>query len=105
MKLHTKILLAAAAAAFAGTVNAQRSESIYVVADDTPVFVKTEGMPSYLARRVEAEAAKGLQPLRQYVQNTKFIHQLDLVSILLTEKEAKLARAENPNIQLAAIGR
>jgi hypothetical protein len=101
----TTLLFAIAAFAPAGTVLADEKgeAAIAVIADDTPVFVKIEGLPTYVAQSVEKEASKGLRHLRQYVQRTKFMHQLDLVSLLMTREQARVARAQNPSIQLAAI--
>ena len=59
------------------------------------IYVRTDGLPTAVARRVEEEAQKGLQPLRQYVQRTKFIHQLDLISLLMTREQAQIAMRDD----------
>ena len=99
-----KCLLAAAALAAVGTVNAQQPrESIIVTPGAEPVFVNTEGMPTYLAERVEREAQKGLRALNNYVVRTRVIHNLYLPSILVTREEAMLARLEGRRLHLVAI--
>jgi hypothetical protein len=90
MKLTTKCLLVVAAIATAGTVNAQQKATIHVD-ENTPVYVRVDGLPQHVARQIERAAAKGLDPLSKYVQRTKFIHQLDLVALLMTPEQARIA--------------
>jgi hypothetical protein len=90
MRVPTKCLLAVAALATAGTVNAQqRSEDNGY--ENTPVYVRVDGLPTHVAKQIERAAAKGLDPLAKYVQRTKFIHQLDLVALLMTPEQARIA--------------
>jgi len=90
MKWPVKCLLVAAAVATAGTVNAQQKETIRID-ENTPVYVRVDGLPQHVAKQVERAAAKGLDPLKKYVQRTKFIHQLDLVALLMTPEQARIA--------------
>src|SRR5207342_2709311 len=90
MKLPVKCLLVVAALATAGTVNAQQKVEDDSLAN-TPVYVRVDGMPTHVAKQIERAAAKGLDPLNKYVQRTKFIHQLDLVALLMTPEQARLA--------------
>jgi hypothetical protein len=103
--IYTKCLLAAAAAAIAGSAHAQLAPSSVANVNDSPLYVRTDGLPAFVAKRVEEEAGKGLQPLRQYVQRTRFIHQLDLVSMLMTREQAQLAMARDDKAHLVQIAR
>ncbi len=85
-----KCALAAAALAVAGAAEAGPADTVDVDPYQA-LYVRTDGLPTAVAKRVEEEARNGLQPLRQYVQRTKFIHQLDLISLLLTREQARLA--------------
>ena len=98
-----KLLLAAAALAAGGTVNAQPLESIIVSPGAAPLYVNTEGMPAYLAERVEREAQKGMRALNYYVVRTKTMHNLYPPSILVTPEEALLAQLEGRKLRLVAI--
>ena len=100
--IYTKCVLAAGAALVAGAAQANPSDTVSVNPHQA-VYVRTDGLPSGVARRVEQEAQKGLQPLRQYVQRTKFIHQLDLVSLLLTREQAQIAMAEDDKARVVLI--
>jgi len=104
MRVPTKILLALATFAVAGTVQAQKVHAPIVIypGDETPVFVRVDALPTHLAQRIEREASKGLKPLRDYVQRTKFMHQLDLVSLLMTREQARVA-LRDPNVRLVRI--
>lgn len=68
-----------------------------------PIYVRTDGLPQAVARRVEEEAQKGLQPLRQYVQRTKFIHQLDLISLLMTRDQLRTALFQDENVRVVQV--
>jgi hypothetical protein len=88
--LLKKCLLAAAALATAGSVYAEQPQSA-----QEPLYVNTSGMSPSVARKVEAEAAKGFNALRYYVQRTQRMHHLSLASIVLTREEAEaLAKAK-----------
>jgi hypothetical protein len=100
--IYAKCALAAAAAAVAGAAQANPTDTVTVNPYQS-IYVRTDGLPQAVARRVEQEAQKGLQPLRQYVQRTKFIHQLDLVSLLLTREQAQLAMKQDEKVQLVLI--
>ena len=89
MRLPAKCLLVVAALATAGTVNAQKMQDSSF--DNTPVYVRVDGLPQHVARQIERAAARGLDPLNKYVQRTKFIHQLDLVVLLMTPEQARIA--------------
>ena len=102
--IYAKCALAAAAAAIAGAAQANPTGTDSVSVDPyQALYVRTDGLPTAVAQRVEEEAQKGLQPLRQYVQRTKFIHQLDLVSLLLTGKEAYVAKAQNEKVRVVLV--
>ena len=93
---HMKHVLAALAVAAAGLVNAQQPEE--------SVIVNTYGLPTYVAKAVEAKAQKGITPLRQYVQRTSFLHQLNLEALILTPEKAAAMKAEarDLEVQIAA---
>jgi hypothetical protein len=100
--IYLQCALAAAAAAVAGAVQAGPADAVSVNQYQA-IYVRTDGLPTAVARRVEEEAQKGLQPLRQYVQRTKFIHQLDLISLLLTREQAQTAMAQDDKVQLVLV--
>jgi hypothetical protein len=89
MKLPVKCLLVVVLA-MTGTAIAQQKVMDDNVAN-TPVYVRVDGLPAHVATQLERNAAKGLEPLRKYVQRTKFIHQLDLVALLMTPEQARIA--------------
>jgi hypothetical protein len=97
--IYLKCTLAAAAALLAGAAQANPSDA----SEYQAVYVRTDGLPTGVAMRIEQEAQKGLQPLRQYVQRTKFIHQLDLISLLMTREQAQIAKAKDDKVQLVLI--
>ena len=101
--IYAKCVLAAAAAALAGAAQAHPSDSS--VDPYQAIYVRTDGLPQAVAKRVEEEAQKGLQPLRQYVQRTKFIHQLDLISLLMTSQQAQLAKAQDAQVKVVLVAR
>ena len=98
--IYAKCVLAAAAAVIAGAANARQPESMNQFES---IYVRTDGLPSAVARRVEEEAQKGLQPLRQYVQRTKFIHQLDLIALLMTREQVQTAMSRDDQVQVVLI--
>ena len=102
--IFAKCAMAAAAACVAGAAQASPVDSVDVNPYQA-IYVRTDGLPTAVARRVEEEAQKGLQPLRQYVQRTRFIHQLDLVSLLMTRDQARLAMARDEHVHLVLIAR
>jgi diacylglycerol kinase family enzyme len=102
--IFAKCAMAAAAAAVAGATQASPVDTVDVNPYQA-IYVRTDGLPTAVARRVEEEARKGLQPLRQYVQRTRFIHQLDLVSLLMTRDQARIAQAQDDTIHLVLIAR
>ena len=102
--IRTKCLLAAAAALLAGAAQANPSDTISVNPYQA-LYVRTDGLPTAVAERVSEEAGKGLQPLRQYVQRTRFIHQLDLIALLMTQEQAQVAMARDDKAQLVLIAR
>lgn len=57
-------------------------------AADPPVAVDTRGMPEYLAKQVRAEAAKGVVPLRQYLDRTYPVHQLRIDTVIARDEGA-----------------
>jgi hypothetical protein len=101
--LTKKCLLAAAAFAVAGTVNAQESQESIVVESDSPMYLRTDGLPPYLANRLEDKAREGLRALSQYVQRTRMIHQLSLNRILVTRQDADAVLASGEKVHLVAI--
>ena len=58
------------------------------IAADPPVAVDTRGLPQYVAKQVRAEAAKGVVPLRQYLDRTYPLHQLRVDMVLAKEEPA-----------------
>ena len=102
--IHLQCAIAALAAALAGSANAAERTAAPNLSE-SPVYVRTDGLPVAVARRLEAEAGKGLRPLRQYVQRTRYIHQLDLVSLLMTREQARLAVIEDGTVKLVKIAR
>jgi hypothetical protein len=100
-----KCLMAAAAAAFTGGASAASYTSRTPDLNDSPIYVRTDGLPKALAKRLEAEALKGLGPLRQYVQRTKYVHQLDLISLLMTREQARTLFAQDGAARLTLITR
>jgi hypothetical protein len=51
-------------------------------AQEQAVSVNTEGMPAYLAAKVQAKAQEGPSELRRFVWRTRMIYALDLVKIV-----------------------
>ena len=68
--IYVKCVLAVAATAAPGAAHAQQSDAIAVNPYQS-IYVRTDGLTSAVAKRVEEEAQKGLQPLRQYVQRNQ----------------------------------
>ena len=101
--VNLKFLLAAATLAVAGNVNAQQTQDPIVVDIDTPVFVKTDGMPAYLAERVEKEARKGMRALDYFALRTKTMHQLYLPAIVITQEQAIAAEAKGEKPRLVEL--
>ena len=99
---HLKCALAAAAALLAGAAGAQQPEAA-TLNPFQPIYVRTDGLPQAVARRVEEEAQKGLQPLRRYVQRTKFIHQLDLISLLMTRDQLRTALLQDEKVHVVLL--
>lgn len=99
----SKLLLSAAALAVAGSVNAQQSQDSIVVDSDSPMYLRTDGLPPYLADRLEEKAHEGLRSLNQYVQRTRMIHQLSLDRILMTREEANIALASSDRVRLVLV--
>jgi hypothetical protein len=60
-------------------------------AGEPPVAVDTRGMPQYLARQIQAEAARGIVPLRQYLARSYPVHQLRVDMVLAREEPARFA--------------
>ncbi len=104
MSIRLKCMTAAAAAAFSGAA-APAEVSRAPDLGEQPVYVRTDGLPAALAQRIDAEARKGLRPLRQYVQRTHFIHQLDLITLLMTREQAQRLAARDGNVQLTLIAK
>jgi hypothetical protein len=100
--INTILAIGAAALALAGTASAR--EVIYVVpGDPQPVVVRTDKLPAYIARELEAESAKGLAAVRQYVQRTKFMHQLDLIDVLMTPEQAQRVATAEPDARFVKV--
>ena len=80
MRLHRiQIAALASVAIAAGTAAAQETEP--------PVAVKTDGMALHVAAKVKEKAAHGITALRQYAYITRAMHQIDLRSIVVREKD------------------
>ena len=54
-------------------------------ASEAAVSVKTDGLPTHVAARVQAKAAEGMTALRRYVWITRGMHALDLHALLVDE--------------------
>lgn len=63
---------------------------------DSPVAVRTQGLPSHVAARVEEKAAQGITALRQYVWISRAVNQLDLRSLLREEAPPQVAQRDEP---------
>jgi hypothetical protein len=100
--IYLKCTLAAAAALVAGAAQANPADAASVD-PYAAVYVRTDGLSTAVAARITQEAQKGLRPLRMYVERTKFIHQLDLISLLMTREQAQLAKAQDDKVQLVLI--
>ena len=101
--IYAKCALAAAAAAIAGAAEAGSSGATISLDPYQAIYVRTDGLPQAVAKRLEEEAQKGLQPLRQYVQRTRFIHQLDLISLLVTREQAQLALVQDEKARVVLV--
>ena len=101
--VNLKFLLAAATLAAAGSVNAQQPQDPIVVDVDSAVFVKTDGMPPFLAERVEKEARKGMRALDYFALRTKTMHQLYLPAIVITQEQAIAAEAQGEKLRLVEL--
>jgi hypothetical protein len=77
-------------------------ESI-VVEPDNAMYLRTDGLPPYLAARLEEKAKEGLRALNQYVQRTRMIHQLTLSQILVTRGKATFIAAKEEKAHFVAI--
>jgi hypothetical protein len=64
--------------------------------DESPVPVRTEGLPHHVAERVTEKAAQGITALRQYVWISRSVNQLDLRSLLKVEEPARVAELDEP---------
>lgn len=100
---NPKFLLAAAALAVAGSANAEQTQDPIVVDVDSAVFVRTDGMPAYLAERVEKEARKGMRALNYFALRTKTMHQLYLPAIVITQEQAIAAEAQGEKPRLVEL--
>ena len=60
---------------------------------DEPVVVKTQGLPPYIARGVEAAAAQGPDALRRYVERTRGIYNLELNALVASPEETAAIKA------------
>lgn len=61
-------------------------------AESTPVALDKDAVPPLIAKAVEAEAAKGVDALRQYVYRTRMIHALNLKT--LVRDDQRVVRAD-----------
>jgi len=86
---HRSLTLRLAAAA------ALASLATGAFAQDAPrLAVKTDGLPTFVARAIEEKAGQGVGALRQYVERTRMIHGLYIPD---------LVRAEEPAVEQAAV--
>ena len=51
-------------------------------AAESAIAVNTDGMPAFLAAKVEAKAQQGANELRRFVWRTRMVYGLDLKSIV-----------------------
>ena len=58
------------------------------LAADPPVAVDVRGMPVYLADKIRQEAAKGIVPLRQYLDRSYPVHKLRVDMVIATPEPA-----------------
>jgi len=61
---------------------------------EEPVMVDATNLRPSLARRVEAEAAKGITALSRFVHRTRSMHQLDLDELIVSPEKAEAMRAK-----------
>lgn len=62
-------------------------------AAEPPVAVDVRGLPIYLQEKIREEAAKGVVPLRQYLDRTYPVHQLRVDAVIAKDDgSAQLAR-------------
>jgi hypothetical protein len=54
-------------------------------AREAAVSVKTDGLPTHVAARVQEKAAEGMTALRRYVWITRGMHALDLRALVADE--------------------
>ena len=76
-------------ASMAGAAWAQQGQ-------ESPVAVRTNGLPTHVAARVEQKAAQGITALRQYVWISRTVNQLDLRSLLREEAPEQVAERDEP---------
>lgn len=90
----TKLILAAAALVVAGSALAQEAER--------PVQIRTDGLPSHLAERLQAKAQEGPTALIQYVNRTRMMgHQVRVEEIVLKADEAATLAAKKADGKMA----
>lgn len=69
--------------------------SIAVAAEpEAPVKVNVDALPAHVAVQVRAHASQGLKPLRDYLERTRFIHQLRIEDVIVKGNPAQVAKQE-----------
>ena len=87
MKNRSLTLRLAAATALATLATGAFAQEVQRVA------VKTDGLPTFVARAIEEKAGQGVGALRQYVERTRMIHGL-YIPDLVREEEAGIEQAK-----------
>ena len=81
---NAKHIVAIALFAFAGVAFAQA---------EPPVRVKTDGLPLQVKQRIEEKAQQGQTALIRYLNNTRYIHQLRVEEVVISEPPAAMAKS------------
>lgn len=88
---HRSLTLRLAAAAALATL------ATGAFAQDAPrLAVKTDGLPTFVARAIEEKAGQGVGALRQYVERTRMIHGLYIPDLVRAEEAAVEQAAVSP---------
>lgn len=90
----TKSIVVMTLVCFAGGAHAQQPR------EESPVAVRTDGMPPFIAEKVKEKAAQGSTELRRYVDRTRMVHSIDFRSILREDAKPNLTlntKTEEPS--------
>jgi hypothetical protein len=89
----SSILIALMAAGLSGGVFGQ---------SDTPVVVNTDGMSPRMAATITEKGQQGTAALRQYIERTKPIYQLDFSTVARRYAEPSAVATERPEQEKVA---